>query len=101
MNLTFFDRLLQGFRHITVHSYMVEDFEIYLKDVIKIDFVNYWEQPVDCDLEKGKYIKLVTNRTTYILSKEEDNYPHISEYDFTCLLELYIDKIIRLSLTRA
>lgn len=101
MNLTFIDRLLQGFRHITVHNYMVEDFEIYLKDVIKIDFVDYWEKSVGCNFNKGKYIKLVTNKVTYIVSKDqEDNYPHISEYDFTYLLEIYIDKCLRLSFIR-
>jgi hypothetical protein len=95
MNLTFLDRLLQGFKNITVSSYMNEDFEIYLKDVIRIDFVDYWEKSVGCDLTKGKYIKLITGKSTYILSKDfEDNYLHILESDFNNLLEIYTDKIL-------
>jgi len=91
MVLKLLDRLLQGFRHITVSSCYREDFEIYLKDVSYIRLLDYWERPTESI--HPNYIEVTANNVTYILSSNIGNYLSISEEDFNYLQELY-NKIV-------
>jgi hypothetical protein len=87
MVLKFLDRLLQGFKHITVSSCYRQDFEIYLKDVSYIRLLDYWERPTESI--HPNYIEVTANNVIYILSSSVGNYLHISEEDFNYLLEFY------------
>jgi len=87
MKLSYLDRVLLAFVNVTVSSYLQEDFEIYLKDVVEIQYLDYWERITIKD--KCVYLLLtMKDNKKYILSKLDDNYLNISEKSFLYILSV-------------